>query len=146
SADPSAARASVRLALTNDLERRTEPQKTIHGRLLDDVSGRPIAGAVISDGRGAQTRSGPNGEYSLRLGPPTPPALPVVVSAEAPGFAILQGTLLWAEMPGSLEKDVRLPQAVLFGGRVVDAKGGPVDGADLSLVVYGRAFALQEVG
>ena len=94
------------------------PTVPVSGRVVDTLDGRPVAGAWLWVGRGAQyfQTAGRDGGFSLRW--------PVAESAEllfgAPGYlTIAYGSL--AAAGGDLE--ARLTPAVRLPGRVVDAGG-----------------------
>jgi len=130
---------ALRLAFRDDREREEGTWKTVRGKVMEEgIGGRPISGAVVSGVPGVMTRTDARGNYTLKVRPPKG-EFPLILTVEAPGYALTRSYIAWADMPESDTKDFRLPEAVPFGGRVIDGKGRPIAGADLDLSMHGEA-------
>ena len=120
-----------------------EPRKTIQGQIVDDDSGRPIQGAVVSTANGTIARTDAKGNYTLKAASPGQQTR-LALTIEAPGFALTTTVLDWKEMEEPEVQDLRLPRATPFGGRVVDAKGKPI--ADVEVELYLQPTAVCRDG
>lgn len=112
--------------------------KSLAGRVVSAVDGRPIAGALVwGVDPGAFRRTGVDGAYRIE----TPPDLPSVIQAAAPGFLPNE-----PEVGGpDLERGptVALQPALVARGVVVDEKGAPVAGVEVGFEASSLAFAQE---
>ncbi len=116
----------------------------VSGRVVDAL-GRPVAGAEVSAGHGGDrdpwfypgrqaprppvtTRSDARGEFTLAIekGPPT-----FTLTVHARGYAPLRRTGEPLPDGGRSLGDITLDRGVILAGRVVDAGGAPVRGAEI---------------
>lgn len=130
-------RNSLESGFRQELAREDGPRKTIKGRILDEEAGRPLAGVVVS-AAGVLTRTDANGDYILKAREPAYQG-PLIVSFEAPGYALTQTGFAWKDIGDREASDHSLPRSVPFAGKVVDADGKPIVGADLHLWLMGGA-------
>src|SRR6266487_6619914 len=117
-------------------------------RMVDAVSGRPIAGASVAwrvgDARSVTLTSDAAGKVKISV--PRKAAGAVRVTASKDGFAPMR--MLWEPDKLPARFDLLLPEAQALGGRVTDEAGKPV--ADASLVLNlpqrlaGPRVALEE--
>ena len=120
----------VNAGATTELEVRLERASLVKGRVLDEESGEPVAGAVVSPvASDMMAKSDDEGRYSLYLLPgeaqisASPPGGP-----SWPGDATATVTVLVAAQD-SLAPDLRVKRALMLEGLVVDQEGRPVAGA-----------------
>ena len=129
---------AIRAAMKTEQDREKEPRKTIKGQILDDDSGRPIQGAVVSTEDGVIGRTNAKGVYTLKVRSPGNPTT-FSITIEAPGFALTRTAFDWKEMAEPEVQDYRLPRATPFGGRIVDPQGKPIAGAEVELFLQPMA-------
>jgi Carboxypeptidase regulatory-like domain len=134
--------AMLRTHVKMDRDLEDGPRKTIRGRIVDDDSGRPIQGAVVMSQGGMLVRTDEAGKYILKTRP-VYQEVPFYIMVEAPGFALTRAGFNWKAMPDVEVQDFRLPRAKPFGGRVVDARGKPIAGARLELMLLPSAVDLD---
>ena len=117
----------------DDMDRETGTWKTLKGRVLgEEIGGKPIAGAVVSSVSGGLARTDGKGEFAMKTRAPKVP-FPLTVTIEAPGRALTQYGFKWDDLEEVTTEVFRIPEAVSFGGKVVDPQGKPIAGADLEL-------------
>lgn len=110
----------------------------IAGRVIDGVTGHPVAGAAIWRRPGEQTRSGPAGAFALRAWLHEGRAQ---IGIAADGYAPTSATVTTERLEsanGVDGLDIVLAPAALLGGQVVDAVGRPIAGASLWIEPTGR--------
>ena len=130
---------TIKDAVRDDLQRESAPRKTIRGRVTDELSGKPIAGAVVASISGMIARTDDRGFYVLKTRPPKS-TNPMILTIEAPGYALTQTYLAWEELEDVTVSDHRLPRALTFGGQVVDEAKKPIAGATLELWIHNEAI------
>ncbi len=112
-----------------------EPPHTRRGRIVEEKSGEPIAGAFVSPSYFRVATSDVRGEFSIDV--------PVIETrptwtAVAAGHAVAQERFP-DEVPETLL--FRLPRAAAIRGTVVDSEGRPVAGCDVHAVPLSQADA-----
>ncbi len=127
---------AIQEALRQEIAWVSGEKKAIKGRILDDETGKPIVGAVLTTAGRFLARTDEKGDYALKVAKPVGGNLTnFAITVEAPGYALTQTGLGWEEMPEAQTLDFRVPPSVVFGGRVVDSESKPVAGVDLVLYV-----------
>lgn len=121
-----------------ELERGYE----LRGRILDSESGVPIAGARIATRSKAQeaTTSDAAGNFALRVLPEQAIGR-VNLEAQAEGFCKLRFDVRSADAPRALE--LKLFRPAFIEGVVVDARGEPLAGAEVSVREYNNWIQVQ---
>lgn len=140
--------ATFHNSIKDDLDREKAPRKTIKGQILDDETGKPIVGAIITSQGEILTRTDAKGHYVLTTRPGTNPKF-LSITIEAAGFGLAQTMFDWTQMAEPEVYDARLLRSTVFGGRIVDADGKPIVGAEVNLMMqpYGifRDGSLQRL-
>ncbi len=125
---PAGARLTVRLA----------KGLSLHGRLLDRSTGRPAGGATVrvcpeaawrQFGRAVciEARSGEDGSFTVPGIPPSDQHLEAV----APGYGLARREVPFGRGGGPQTLEWFLDPGAAVGGRVLDASGQPVAGAEV---------------
>lgn len=127
-----------------DLGRPVELERAppLRGRVTDRVSGSPVARATVvahaDDDRmrrlDVEQVTGSDGAFVVAG---VAPGTPVLIEVRADGFAPEALTLPAASVAGPVE--VRIGGRARVAGRVSDAAGAPVAGAEVAVLAVGRA-------
>ncbi|MEQ1891424.1 MAG: carboxypeptidase regulatory-like domain-containing protein, partial [Planctomycetota bacterium] len=126
------------------LELPTEPDLMFHGRVLDDASGAPIAGARLELREGIHApalagESAADGYFQLRLGS----WRHALLTVSASGYAQREVPVTSGHETPALACEVRLARHASLAVRLWDGAGAPVVGALVVLEPEEDAYALE---
>lgn len=109
---------------------RLPDARYVGGRVIDRETRRPVTGALIWDRSQPEvsTRAGDDGGFLLRA----PEGRTLDLSADAPGYLRARGLEFAVRDDGRPGPTFALVPGVSVAGRVLDAAGEPVEGAEVS--------------
>ena len=137
--EPPEAAADERVATRSSSPQATftlDDPRTIRGRVVDQESREPIAGALVWAGTTETARTDAGGGYSLRLPPPwSGGSRGIPVQAAAPGYVSRWEPVAPA---GPIGPTLALGPAAGLGGRVFDVDQKALAGVEIDVSVVAR--------